>query len=154
MTARIPFIPGKTRGHRPRLQMGVYQLSSRIKNRVAPPETAPKVAPFLPPMAAPIAVAMPAVAAIRRVSLSQDRRFPPPHNTIAVFICTSKKKFPVPQARHVPHGGCEHASAFLTDSADTVSTAGRNAHAAIYLALRDRNFSRKKASPSVIPVRH
>ena len=87
----------------------VYQLSNRIKNRVAPPETAPKVAPFLPPMAAPIAVAMPAVAAMRRVSLSQDRRFPPPHNTIAVFICTSREKFTVRQARRVPRGGCEDA---------------------------------------------
>jgi hypothetical protein len=38
---------------------------------------------------------MPAVAAIRRVSFSQDRRFPPPHNTIPAFICTSRKKFPV-----------------------------------------------------------
>src|SRR6516165_10066672 len=85
----------------------VYQCSNRIKNRVAPPETAPKVAPFLPPMAAPIAVAMPAVAAIRRVSFSQDRRFPPPHNTIAVFICTSRKKFPVRQARRVPHAAAK-----------------------------------------------
>jgi hypothetical protein len=71
----------------------VYQLSNRIKNRAAPPETAPNVAPFLPPMAAPIAVAMPAVAAIRRASFSQACCFPPPHNTIPAFICTSRKKF-------------------------------------------------------------
>src|SRR5215831_3210707 len=89
---------------------GFYHLSNRIKNRAAPPETAPNVAPFLPAMAAPIAVAMPAVAAIRRASFSQDRRFPPPHNTIAVFICTSRKKFPVERARHVPHGGSEQIS--------------------------------------------
>ena len=81
---------------------GFYQLSSRIKNRVAPPETAPKVAPFLPPMAAPIAVAMPAVAAIRRVSFSQDRRFPPPHTTIPAFIYTSTEKFLIRQAHSVP----------------------------------------------------
>jgi hypothetical protein len=80
----------------------VYQLSNRIKNRVAPPETAPKVAPFLPPMAAPIAVAMPAVAAIRRVSFSQDRRFPPPHTTIPAFIYTSTEKFLIRPAHRVP----------------------------------------------------
>jgi hypothetical protein len=70
-----------------------YQLNNRIKNRVAPPVTAPNVAPFLPPMAAPIAVAMPAVAATRRASLSQDRRFPPPHNTIAEFIYAPLEEF-------------------------------------------------------------
>src|SRR5215470_19466501 len=105
-------VPGKYKtfqGHEPSTQSIVHfsaklqsQLSSRIKNRVAPPEIAPKVAPFLPPMAAPIAVAIPAVAAIRRVSFSQDRRFPPPHNTIPAFIYTSKKKFPVRVARRFP----------------------------------------------------
>ena len=69
-----------------------YQVNIRIKNRVTPPEIAPKVAPFLPPTAAPIAVAIPAVAAIINVSFSQDRRFPPPNNTIAAFIFTSSKE--------------------------------------------------------------
>jgi hypothetical protein len=36
---------------------------------------------------------MPADAAINKVSCSQDRRFPPPHSTIAVFMCTSVRKF-------------------------------------------------------------
>ena len=60
---------------------------------MAPPETAPNVAPFLPPIAAPIAVAIPAVAAIIKASFSQDRRFPPPHNTMPAFIYTSRPKF-------------------------------------------------------------
>jgi hypothetical protein len=69
-----------------------YQLSIRMRNRVTPPEMAPKVAPFLPPAMAPTAVAIPAVAAIIKVSFSQDWRLPPPHNTIPAFISTSQKK--------------------------------------------------------------
>jgi hypothetical protein len=45
---------------------------------------------------------MPAVAAIRRVSFSQDRRFPPPHTTIPAFIYTSTEKFLIRQAHRVP----------------------------------------------------
>src|ERR1041384_1806403 len=75
----------------------------RMRNRVTPPEIAPNAAPFLPPTRAPTAVAIPAVAAIIKVSFSHDWRLPPPHNTTLASIFTSRKNFNrFDSARDVP----------------------------------------------------